>query len=175
MGFMEIFGLTAMIFGIAFIIWQFICGICKMKMKKQIENKIRVKNKRMGIYYAWLVIALFNTLNMFMKIASHIAKGNETDATDYFFFGILWILITIGYLMIVIFGKYGYISEDCIIIYDVSKISLNRDDFQYKISDDILEIYYKNNKTLYKYRIIENREELLNILNENYKPYKYEA
>ncbi|MDE5854707.1 MAG: hypothetical protein K2H19_06545, partial [Ruminococcus sp.] len=66
-------------------------------------------------------------------------------------------------------------SEDCIIIYDVSKIRLNRDDFQYKISDDILEIYYKNNKTLYRYRIIENREELLKILNENYKPYKYEA
>lgn len=175
MGFMEIFGLTAMIFGIVFITGLFINAVRKINKQKHTENKIRVRKQSMGLYYAWLVIAPFNTLSMFMQMSTASEIGNSSREKAYLYMGIFWALFTVGWLMMTIFGKYGYVSEDYIMIYDVNKINLSCNDCRYKIDDDVLEIYYKKNKTPYRCFITENREELLKILNENYQPYEKEA
>lgn len=175
MGFMEIFGLIAMLFGIMLFIRFIIIVIFKINYLKNTDNSIRVKRQSMGLYYAWLVIAPFNTLSMFMQMSTASEIGNSSREKAYLYMGISWVLLTVGWFMMSVLGKYGYVSEDCIMIYDVNKINLSCNDCRYKIDDDVLEIYYKKNKTPYRYFITENREELLKILNENYKPYEKEA
>ena len=172
MGFMEIFGLMAMIFGIIFITGLSVNAVRKINKQKYTENKIRVRKQSMGLYYGWLVIATFNTLSMFMQMSTASEIGNSSREKAYLYIGIFWVLLTVGWIMITIFGKYSYVLEDCIMIYDVNTINLSHNDCYYTIDDDILKIYYKKNKSPYRYIIIEKREELLKILNENYESYK---
>lgn len=172
MGFMEIFGLIAMFIGIDFLIWIFASGICKINHQKHTDNKIKIKKQSMGLYYAWLILSPFNTFNMFMQMSTASERGDLSREKAYFYMGIYWLMLTVGWLIMVIFGRYGYVSENYIIIYDIYKTKLNHDDCRYKIIDDTLEIYYKKREVPFKYRIVEKREELIKMLDDNYKPYE---
>lgn len=175
MGFMEIFGFIAMLFGIVLFIRFIIIVIFKINYLKNTDNRIRVKRQSMGLYYGWLVISPINVVNMFMQMSTTSEIGNLSREKAYLHIGIFWIMMTAHWLVYVIFARYAYISENYLITHDVDRIKLNHDNCKYRISGDILEIYYKKNKVPYRYLITEKREELLKILNENYKPYEKEA
>ena len=87
MGFMEIFGLTAMIFGIIFITGLSVNAVRKINKQKHTENKIRVRKQSMGLYYGWLVIATFNTLSMFMQMSTASEIGNSSREKAYLYIG----------------------------------------------------------------------------------------
>lgn len=68
-------------------------------------------------------------------------------------------------------GRYSYISENCFISIDFNKVSLDNNELTYRTDGDILEIQYKENKKPFKYRIVENKYELAEMLDRNYQQY----
>ena len=66
----------------------------------------------------------------------------------------------------------AYITENKIIMLDVINARKSKENCRYKISGYSVEIYYKKLKTPWKYEIIDNKDELTEMLENNYVQYE---
>lgn len=172
MGIFEIFSIIFLIL-VAVMLLMLIMGlISKIVGIKKADKKIKVKTQNRAVMYIWLGLSAFNAFNMFMQMTTAAERGELSRERAYLFFGITWIMFFIYSLLMIIFGRYAYITENKIIMLDVINARKSKENCRYKISGYSVEIYYKKLKTPWKYEIIDNKDELTEMLENNYVQYE---
>lgn len=168
MGFFEIFSIIFLVIVFSLLIMIIMGVISKSVNLKKAEKNIKVKSKNMAVAFTWLGLSAFNTFNMFMQMTTAAERGEFSRERAYLFFTITWILFFIYSLIMIVFGKYAYITENKIIMLDVIRSGKCKQNCRYKINGESVEIYWKKLKTPWKYEIIENKDELTKMLENNY-------
>ena len=148
MGVFEIISIIMLVLTVGFSIWTITKIIKKSRYVKNIENKIRLKNKTFNASYIWIILLPLNLLNIHLQIEKFSAQGNLSRERCYIYLGICYIILLILFFIVYVSGRYSYISENCFISSDFNKISLDNSALTYRTDNDILEIYYKENKTI---------------------------
>ncbi len=170
MGIFEIFGLIFLaLISISFVL--LVIGIIrKVGYLKNTDNKIKVRNKNTALYYVWIFLSLFNIFNVFMQMTTASEQGDLSRERGYCYFAAVWIMFLIYFVFMLCFGRYSYISENYIITLDLFNSKKSKENCRYKISVYSVEIYYKNRQ--WKCEIIDSKEELTEMLENNYKIYE---
>lgn len=135
---------------------------CFSYRKKLLKNNDKIKLKDLGITYLliWSVISLCNIPVILHQIS---------DSAAYILF---WVILNIYIIMIVFSNKYCYITDDEIIRNDIlTGHTLKKEKIRYKIDGDSLLLYYGSRINPMKFRIIEQKDELTEMLGENYRQY----
>ena len=172
MGFFEIFSIVFLILS-AVILFMIIMGlISKTVCIKKADKKIKVKAQNRAVMYMWLGLSSFQIFDMFVQMAKAAERGELSRERDCMFFAVAWIMFFIYCLLMIIFGRYAYVTEEHIIIADVIRAWKSKDNCRYKINGETVEIYYKKLNTPWKFDIIESKDELIEMLGNNYFKYK---
>lgn len=174
MGFYEISSIIMLVLTVGFLVWITARIIKKSQYVRNTGNKIRLKNIAYNTNYTWvfsIILAPINLLNIFAQIEKSSMQGNPARERCYISLAICYIILFIFCAVVFVSGRYSYISENCFISIDFNKVSLDNNELTYRTDGDILEIHCKENKKPFKYRIVENKYELAEILDRNYQQY----
>lgn len=138
-----------------------ICTVKGTKNLKNYENKIKVISSPV-LSIIWIVISLVNILAGAMNLS---AKGEMF----YLTMTISWTFIFTMHTMAV-FTRDCYITSEGILQRNSTKI-IPKEKCKYRIDGDTLALYYKDSSTPVKYRIVQDKYELVKMLDENYVSY----
>lgn len=138
-----------------------ICTVKGTKNLKNYANKIKVISSP-TLSIIWIVLSLVNILAGAMNLST---KGE-----------MFYLNMTIGWTLILAMHTMAFFTRDCYItsegVLQRSSTKIQpKENYKYRINDDTLELFYKQNNTPVKYRITGDKEELVKILDENYVPF----
>lgn len=169
MGFWNYFYIVVFVILILLVVYELILLVVNSYRLKKISRKIAVKK---SIWYNvyWIFLSAINTDVTFDQYRMALGKNNDTRAEMYFFTVISWTICGIAHILMIFLDKYIYITPDGLFYKNMIKIQ-SKEKYRYKIDGDMLQIYYKQNKTPVKYKIVSDKEELIRILDENYEKY----
>ncbi|MDO5559814.1 MAG: hypothetical protein Q4F95_09485 [Oscillospiraceae bacterium] len=158
------------VFGFIFL-WAFVHLIRRMYHLIHADRVVKViawdrkqESVKRVLFLVAIIIAFVRFLN---KYLINLEKGNIDYSDIYFFLCILTGIFFVYFLLVALNSRFIYITDRMIIFEDCVK---KAEGYQYRITDDILELYaLKPPKTLKKYIIEEDKFLLEDILIENYK------
>lgn len=150
---------------IGLFLYELICVLRNMPKIRQYENKVRVKEKSV-LYIAWIFFSIFNSWFNFSQYLD-----DKKDKTFHLIVAAFWTIIAIHYIFIFLFARDIYITSEGILYKCRRKLKVSCDEYKYCINGDILELYYKKAINPAKFKITENKDELIKLLEENYTPY----
>ncbi len=128
------------------------------KNLKNYADKVKVISSP-ALSIIWIVISLVNILAGAMNLS-------EKRELIYLTMTISWTFILTMHTM-AFFTRDCYITSEGVLQRSSTKIT-PKENYKYRINGDTLELYYKQNDTPVKYRITEDKEELVKMLDENY-------
>lgn len=168
MGFFDYFYITVFVILILLVIYDVILKIVNSQRIKEISRKVAVK-KSIKVDIIWIVLS---ALNAFLDFDQYrMALGtDDTSARLRFLAFISWTICGIAHIAVIFFDRYIYITPDGLFYKNMIKIQ-PKEKYRYRIDGDTLELYYKQNYTPAKYKIIKEKDELIEILDENYARY----
>lgn len=168
MGFFDYFYITVFIILILLIIYDVILAVVNSQRIKKISRKAAVK-KSIKFDITWIVLS---ALNAFLNFAQYrmALRTDDTSARLRFLAFISWTICGIAHIAVIFFDRYIYITPNGLFYKNMIKIQ-SKEKYKYRIYGDILELYYKQSDTPAKYKIIKKKDELIEILDENYARY----
>lgn len=150
------------------IIYEIIIMAVNAQRIKKISRKIAVK-KSIKLSIFWVILSAFNSSVQFELFIKALGKNDE-DIRLHFFAFIVWIMYGIAHIVNIFINGYIYITPDGFYYKNMIKIQ-PKEKYSYRVDGNILVLCYKQSYTFTKYRIIENKDELIKLLEENYTPY----
>ncbi|MDE5569576.1 MAG: hypothetical protein K2J47_02615 [Ruminococcus sp.] len=167
MGFSDYFYIAVFVFLIVFIIYDLIISVVNSQRIKKISRKVAVK-KSIKFDIWWIVLSIFNAYLNFEQYK--MALRDDKDVRLHLLAFTAWTLCGICHILMIFLDKYIYITPDGLFYKSMIKIQ-PKEKYKYRIDGDTLELYYKQNDTPAKYKIIKEKDELIEILDENYARY----
>ncbi len=163
---------------IIFIVMVILCAaqvaeiIVWHKKIKKYNNKIKIQHKKTGSYF-WIFVALVNIgVESYIFIDS-VPTFNYTARTNgYLYIILMWTAFLVYTFLPVIFIRCHYITPDGLIAPDAKGDMYPKNDVEYRIDGNKLELHYKKFSSAVVYKIVEKKEELADILSQNYKLYE---
>ncbi len=144
------------------------------KILAQAESKVRIKSTAVMTNVIWILVCALQMPLLLLNFLNAVKTSDESRQISFLMLLITWILIIIGDIMNLFLLKSCYLTPDGLID-PVAGSRWRSEDCQYEIDGEILTVYTKKNmKIPWKYKIIENRDELVTMLEENYKPHAEE-
>lgn len=143
------------------------------KLSAQAESKVRIKSTAVMTNVIWILIFALQMPLQLLNFFNAVKNSDESRQISYLMLLCVWILIIIIDTMNLFLLKSCYLTPDGL-INPVASTRWKSEDCQYEIDGETLEIYTKGTKTPCKYKIIENRDELVTMLEENYKLHEEE-
>lgn len=128
------------------------------------ENKIKVREKN-GIWIIWIILSAINFLLNFLVYC-------DDHKISKLILAVGWVIMMIHYTVVFLFTKDTYITSECVLCKRRRKLKISCDNYQYRIDGDTLELWYKTEISPAKYKITENKGELIKMLEDNYTPCK---
>lgn len=169
MGFWDYFYITVFVILILLVVYQLIIILINSQRIKKFSCKVAVK-KNVKFDVLWIVLSAFNAFVNFEQYRMALRRNDMEDIKLYLLAFSSWTLCGIAHIMMIFLDKYIYITSDGLFYKSMIKIQ-PKEKYSYRIDGDTLELYCKQNDNPAKYRIDGNKEELMKILDENYKPY----
>lgn len=168
MGFFDYFYIAVFVILILLVIYDVILAVVNSKRIKKISRKVAVK-KSIKSDIIWIVLSVLNAFLDFEQYRMELGK-DDTNARLRFLAFISWTICGIAHFAVIFFDRYIYITPDGLFYKNMIKIQ-PKEKYRYMIDGDTLELYYKQNYTPAKYKIIKEKDELIEILDENYARY----
>lgn len=166
---------TFTIFGAAVIIllliWLIFDFFSFRRKNKSSEYKIRLLAKNQRQCILWIAISVLWIMLSYSNYRSALANGDYSRASAHIIVLILWVICLLNYLLRLLFFKYVYITEKGMIIQGAIGSVYKKENCRYKIDNNVLEIYYKNQKKSLSFGILKNKNELIEMLENNYEKY----
>lgn len=172
MGLLDYFYIVSFVIFVLLVVYELILSVVNSQRFKKISRKIAVK-KSIKLSIVWIILSVSNSFLQFEQYKTAFGKNDDTNAKLHFFAFISWAICGIAYIMNIFFDKYIYITPDGLFYKNVIKIQ-PKEKYSYRVDGNILELYYKQSYKPAKYSIIENKDELIKLLEENYTPYSDE-
>lgn len=142
------------------------------KKIKKYNNKIRIKHRKTGSYI-WIFVALANiAVESYVFIDSVPTYNYNTRTNGYLYIILMWTAFLIYTFLPIVFVRCHYITPNGLIAPDAKGDMYVKEDVKYSINGDKLELYYKKLSSAIEYRIVEKKDELTEMLSENYKLYE---
>lgn len=135
---------------------------------KKISNKIAVR-KSFSYNIYWIVLCAINSFFKFDNYKMALGRNDAEDSRKNFLTFIMWASFGIAYFVAIFLEKI-YITPDGLVFNTSIKIS-PKENYSYKVEDDILELYFKQSYKPTKYKIVKNKNDLIELLAEYYAPY----
>ncbi len=170
---MNIFSIIALVIMAFLSALNFYMFVIFKKRVKAAENKVRLRVGSFKTEIIWYILSAVWILLSISRYRTACEYGDKSEAEFNMLLIILWSTALLDYLFRLIFVRHIYISENEVIVCNNLKKTCRKTNYRYRIADneDILELYYKKNSVPVKYRIIEDKERLMQILKENYEQY----
>ncbi|MBO5164504.1 MAG: hypothetical protein J6B75_08740 [Ruminococcus sp.] len=160
--------MALMLILIGLFLYEFICVLINVPKIKLHENKVRVKEK-VALYVTWIIISVSNMLMNFLQYSD-----DDEDKLFHLMAAVMWAVFAIHYIFMVLFARDVYITADGVLYKYRRKLKVSCDEYKYIIDGDVLELYFKKAVSPVKFKITENKDELIKLLEENYTPYSDE-
>ena len=170
---MKLFSVIALVIMVFLSALNFYMFVIFKKRVKAAENKVRLRVSDFKKEIIWCILSAAWILFSISRYRTACEYGDKSEAEFNMLLIILWSTALLDYLFRLIFVRHIYISENEVIVCNHKKKMCRKTNYRYRIVDneDILELYYKKNSVPTNYRIIEDKERLASILNENYEKY----
>lgn len=169
MRFFDYFFIIVFAFLILCIAYDIIMKSVNSQRIKKISRKIAVR-KSFSYNIHWIVLC---AINSFLKFDSYrmALERNDTYGTRKNFLAFLaFTSFGIVYFAMIFLDRYMYITPDGLVFNTSIKIR-PKENYIYKVEADTLELYFKQSSKPAKYRIVENKNETIELLAEYYVPY----
>ncbi|MCM1132516.1 MAG: hypothetical protein NC340_03495 [Ruminococcus flavefaciens] len=140
------------------------------KKIRKFSNRIKIRHKKTDSYI-WMLVALANiAVESYMLIHS-VPTYNYTISTDgYLYMILMWTAFLIYILLPTLFVRCHYITPEGLLVQGAKNDMYGKDEVKYALKGDTLELYYKKLSSAVKYGIAEKKDELTDMLSNNYKP-----
>ncbi len=168
MGFRDYLYIIIFVLLILLIVYDLILSVVNSQRIKKISRKVAVK-KSIKLDVIWIILSALNAFLFFAQYRTALGT-DDTDAKLYLLAFASWTLCGITHIAVIFLDKFIYITPDGLFYKSMIKIR-PKENYKYRIDGNTLELYYKQNDTPVKYRITENKEELVKIFGENYVPF----
>lgn len=169
MRFYDYFYITVFAFLILCTAYYIIMKIVNSQRIKKISRKIAVR-KSFGFNIHWIVLCAINSFLKFDSYRMALERNDAYGTRKNFLAFIAFASFGIVYFAMIFLDKYMYITPDGLVFNTSIKIS-PKGNYSYKVEDDTLELYFKQSGKPAKYRIVKNKNELIELLAEYYVPY----
>lgn len=144
------------------------------KKIKKYDNKIKIRHNKTGSYI-WIFVALANiAVEAYVFIDSVPTYNYNTRTTGYIYIILMWTAFMIYTFLPILFVRNHYVTPDGLLVQGAKNDIYNKDEVKYEIDGDTLKLYYKKLSSAIKYKIVENKDELTEMLSTNYKLNKKE-
>lgn len=164
MGFFDYFYIAAFVLLILFIVYDVILIAVNSQRIRKISRKTAVK-KSIKFDIWWIVLSV---LNAYLNFEQYRTVNRDTRLHLLAF--VSWTLCGIAHILTIFLDKYIYVTPDGLFYKSMIKIQ-PKEKYRYRIDSDTLELYYKENDTPAKYGISGDKDELAELLDENYVKY----
>lgn len=170
---MKLFSIIALVIMVFLSALDFYMFVIFKKRVKAAENKVRLRVNSFNSQISWCILSTVWILLSISNYRTACEYGDKSEAELNMLLIIFWSAALLNYLFRLILVRHIYISENEVIVCNKLKKTCRKTNYRYRIVDneDILELYYKKNSVSTNYRIIEDKERLASILNENYEKY----
>lgn len=169
MRFFDYFYITVFAVLILFTGYYIIIKIVNLQRIKKISRKIAVR-KSFSYNIYWIVLCAINSFLKFDSYRMALEINDAYGARKNFLAFLAWASFGILYFAMIFLDKYMYITPNGLVFNTSIKIS-PKENYSYKFEDDTLELYFKQSYKPAKYKIVENKNELIELLAEYYVPY----
>lgn len=150
---------------LAFFAWHIANAIRNKRKISNFNEKIKFRHKLTNYEIFWYVVS---TLNFLIYILRYI-KEKELS---FLLLALIWFVITVLFSVDAVIGRYAYLTSKGLLRLDSwgGNVYSNYK-CRFRIDDEILEIYYRKGVKPMKFRISENKDELIKMLTDNFEPY----
>ena len=173
---MEYFSVCAIVVMACLIIWTFYEYIKFRKIVANTYNKVKLGGNKEKHDLLWCVLSFGWICLSVSNYRIALSDKDNSRAEVQFLLIIVWSASFILFLFHLLFVRNVYLSANGLIICGALKGVYKNSDCPYKLSkddnrNDVLEIYYKKREIPFKFKIIEEKEKLISLLEENFEEY----